>query len=185
MEATFFTTQAQFRKWLVKNHKKKTELIVGYYKISSGKPSITWSQSVDQALCFGWIDSVRRTIDSERYCIRFTPRKSNSIWSNINIQKMNALDKLGLVTAEGKKAFALRTNSKSRIYWHEKEIEKLSSNYEKKFKKNKIAWAFFSQQPPSYKRVIIHWVMVAKQEKTQVTRLEKLIHFSEQQKRVL
>lgn len=109
MTPTFFATQAAFREWLEKHHKKETELLVGFYKVSSGKPSMTWSQSVDQALCFGWIDGVRRSIDNESYSIRFTPRRSSSIWSAINIQKVEELTKAGLMTPEGQKAFDLRT----------------------------------------------------------------------------
>ncbi len=184
-KATFFTTQAHFRKWLEKNHKKETELLVGFYKVGSGKASITWPQSVDQALCFGWIDGVRRSIDAESYSIRFTPRKSTSIWSAINIRKMEELTKAGLMTSAGEKAFALRTENKSRIYSHEKEPVDLLPVYEKQFKKNKAAWKYFNAQAPSYKKVVIHLIMTAKQEKTQLARLEKAIAFSEKQKRIL
>jgi len=185
MKATFFATPTEFRTWLKKHHKKETELIVGYYKVDSGKPSMTWSQSVDQALCFGWIDGVRRSIDKESYCIRFTPRRSTSIWSDINIKKIEELTKLGLMTSEGQKAFALRKENKSRVYSHEKELSHLESSYEKQFKKNKIAWQFFNTQAASYKKVMVHWIMSAKQEKTRLSRLEKTIMLSEQQKRML
>lgn len=178
MKATFFATQAEFRKWLAKNHKKETELIVGYYKVDSGKPSMTWSQSVDQALCFGWIDGIRRSIDKESYCIRFTPRRSTSIWSAINIKKVEELTKAGLMMPEGQKAFDLRKENKSKIYSHEKEVTPLSKDYETKFKKNKLAWDFFNSQAPSYKKVMIHWIMNAKQEKTRLSRLEKTIKIS-------
>lgn len=156
MTATFFATQAEFRKWLEKHHKKEKELIVGYYKVSSGKPSMTWSQSVDQALCFGWIDGIRKSIDKESYSIRFTPRRRTSIWSAINIKKVEELTKAGLMTPEGQKAFSLLTEKKSKIYSHEKEPEILETNYEKQFKKNKLAWDFFMKQTPSYKKVITH-----------------------------
>ncbi|PIF63555.1 YdeI family protein [Flavobacterium sp. 11] len=184
MTPTFFATQAAFREWLEKHHKKETELLVGFYKVSSGKPSMTWSQSVDQALCFGWIDGVRRSIDNESYSIRFTPRRSSSIWSAINIQKVEELTKAGLMTPEGQKAFDLRTENKSRIYSHEKEPVALASNYESQFKMNSLAWDFFNTQAPSYKKVMIHWIMTAKQEKTRISRLEKTIQISEQQKRM-
>lgn len=184
MTATFFATQAEFRKWLQKNHKQEKELIVGYYKVDSGKLSITWSQSVDQALCFGWIDGVRRSIDKESYCIRFTPRKPTSIWSAINIKKVEELTKAGLMKPEGQKAFELRKEDKSGIYSHEKEAAELSADYKKIFKKNKIAWDFFTAQAPSYKKVMIHWIMSAKQETTRSSRLEKTIKISEQQKRM-
>lgn len=185
MKPTFFSNQNEFRKWLKKNHKKEKELIVGFYKVDSKKPSLTWSQSVDQALCFGWIDGVRRSINNESYCIRFTPRRSSSIWSTININKVEALSKAGLMTVEGKKAFELRKDNRSGIYSHEKEPSDLAPNYKKQFKQNKTAWSFFTSQAPSYQKVMIHWIMSAKQEKTKLLRLEKTIKTSEEQKRVL
>lgn len=185
MTPTFFATQEDFRKWLTKHHKKETELVVGYYKVDSGKPSMTWSQSVDQALCFGWIDGVRRSIDDKSYCIRFTPRRPTSIWSDINIKKIEELTKSGLMTPEGKKAFALRQENKSRIYSHEKEPEVLTPDLEKQFKKNKAAWNYFMEQAPSYKKVMMHWIMSAKQEKTRLSRLKKMITQSALQKRVI
>lgn len=184
MPALFFTTQAEFRKWLSKHHKTETELLVGFYKVGSNKASMTWSQSVDQALCFGWIDGVRKSIDKDSYSIRFTPRRSASIWSTINIKKIGELEKAGLMTPEGQKAFSLRKESKSNIYSHEVEPLTLEANYEKQFKKNKIAWEFFVKQAPSYKKVMVHWIMSAKQEKTRQLRLEKTINESAQQKRM-
>ena len=184
MEPTFFSSQQDFRKWLEKNHKKETELLVGFYKVNSKKASMTWPESVDQALCFGWIDGVRRSIDDESYSIRFTPRRSTSIWSTINIRKMEELTNAGLMKEEGLKAFSLRTENKSNIYSHEKEPEVLNPEYEKQFMANKAAWEFFSKQAPSYRKVIIHWIMTAKQEKTQLSRLEKTINESENQKRI-
>lgn len=185
MKATFFATPTDFRKWLEKHYKTEKELIVGFYKVGTGKPSITWSESVDQALCFGWIDSVRKSIDAESYCIRFTPRKPTSIWSAINIKKVKALTKAGLMTPEGQKAFSLKKDDKSEIYSHEKEVKALESHFEKLFKKNKIAWDFFNSQAPSYKKIITHWMTNAKQEKTKLARLDKLIKASEQQKRLV
>ena len=184
MTTTFFETQTKFREWLEKHHNKESELIVGYYKVASGKPSITWSESVDQALCFGWIDGVRRSIDNESYCIRFTPRRNNSIWSDINIKKIEALTKSGLMKPEGLHAFNLRTENKSRIYSHEKEVAILEVNYEKLFKKNELAWNYFNEQTSSYKKVIVHWIMSAKQEKAKLSRLEKIIKISSEQKRM-
>lgn len=184
MKATFFATQAKFRAWLEKHHKKETELLVGFYKVSSNKPSMTWSGSVDEALCFGWIDGVRKSIDNESYSIRFTPRKTTSIWSAINIKKVEELTKAGLMKPEGIKAFELRTENKSRIYSHEKEPAVLTSEYENQFKQNKLAWTFFNGQAPSYKKVMLHWIMSAKQEKTRLSRLEKTISVSQEQKRM-
>lgn len=182
--AIFFQTPQDFRNWLEKNHKTETEIIVGFYKVGTKKLSITWSEAVDQALCFGWIDSVRRSIDEESYCNRFTPRKPTSIWSAINIQKVEDLTKAGLMQTAGLEAFRLRKENKSRIYSHETETIQLSEQYEKQFKANKKAWEFFEKQAPSYKKVTIHWIMSAKQEKTQISRLEKTISESENGKRV-
>jgi uncharacterized protein YdeI (YjbR/CyaY-like superfamily) len=182
--ATFFKTQDEFRKWLESNHNKEKELIVGFYKVNSGKPSMNWSQSVDQALCFGWIDGVRKSIDHESYCIRFTPRRSTSNWSTVNIKKMEDLTKAGLMKPAGLKAFSLREENKSGIYSHENDTPSLESNYEIQFRENKKAWDFFMKQAPSYKKAIIRWIMSAAQEKTRQSRLEKTINESEQQKRV-
>jgi uncharacterized protein YdeI (YjbR/CyaY-like superfamily) len=185
IKATFFALPTDFRKWLEKNHKTEKELVVGFYKVGTGKASINWSESVDQALCFGWIDGVRKSIDSESYCIRFTPRKPTSIWSAINIKKVEALTKAGLMTPEGQKAFSLKKDDRSNIYSHEKEVKTLDSHFEKLFKENKMAWDFFNTQAPSYKKTITHWITSAKQEKTKLARLEKLIKMSEQEKRLL
>lgn len=185
MKATFFATQEKFREWLEKNHQKEKELLVGYYKVDSGKPSITWSQSVDQALCFGWIDSVRRSIDKESYCIRFTPRKRTSIWSDINIKKVEQLTKSGLMTPEGQKVFDLRKEHKSGIYSHENEPANFSPDYESRIKMNKPAFHFFNEQSPTYKKVMTHWIMRAKQEKTRLSRLEKLIAACEHHKKLV
>lgn len=184
MKALFFSNQNKFRKWLDENHKKETELIVGYYKVGSGKPSMTWSESVDQALCFGWIDGVRRSIDHESYCIRFTPRRAKSIWSAVNVKKVEELTKAGLMKAEGLKAFSMLKENNSRIYSHEKKTIELDKKLEKQFIRYKKAWDFFNNQPPSYKKVLTHWIMSAKQEKTRQSRLEKAIDASKQQKRM-
>lgn len=185
MKATFFATPAKFRKWLEKHHQKESELIVGFYKVDSGKPSMTWSQSVDQALCYGWIDGIRKSIDDESYSIRFTPRKPTSIWSAINIKKVEELRKAGLMTLAGEKAFAFLDMEKAGIYSHENAPATLVPEFEKQFKKDKIAWDFFKTQAPSYRKVMIHWIMSAKQEKTRLSRLEKAIAISGQQKRML
>jgi uncharacterized protein YdeI (YjbR/CyaY-like superfamily) len=185
MEPKFFKGSKEFRKWLITNHMKVKELLVGFYKVHTGKPSMTWSESVDHALCFGWIDGVRRTINAESYSIRFTPRRPDSIWSAVNIQKMQALSKAGLMTEAGEKAFEKRTENKSEIYSHEKEPVQLAPVYESQFKKNKAAWMYFKAQAPSYQKVITHWIMSAKQEKTKSSRLEKTIKVSAEGKRVL
>ena len=131
MKPQFFSTQSDFRTWLENNHQTETELLVGFYKVNSGKPSMSWSESVDQALCFGWIDGVRKSMDEESYTIRFTPRKKDSIWSAINIKKVEHLSGQGLMKEAGLKAFNLRTENKSRIYSHEKEPIPLHQNFEK------------------------------------------------------
>jgi uncharacterized protein YdeI (YjbR/CyaY-like superfamily) len=184
MTATFFETQDEFRKWLERYHENESEIIVGFYKLDSGKPSMTWSQSVDQALCYGWIDGVRKSIDRESYSIRFTPRRSTSNWSAINIKKIEELTKAGLMKPAGLKAFSLRKENKSGIYSYENEPLFLDSNYEIQFRENKKAWDFFMKQAPSYKKAIMRWIMIAMQEKTRQSRLEKTIKVSEQQKRV-
>lgn len=184
MTIKFFKTQADFRKWLEKNHDKETELTVGFYKVGSGKPSMTWPEAVDQALCFGWIDGVRRKIDEESYSNRFTPRRPTSNWSAINIAKVQDLKTKGLMTPAGLAAYEKRLEHKSRIYAYENDPAKLAAEYEKEFKKNKPAWKFFKSQAPSYQRVIVHWIMRAKKEETRLSRLQKTIAASEAGKRV-
>lgn len=180
MERTviFFKTQDQFRVWLEQHHEKETELIVGYYKVGTGKPSMTWSESVDQALCFGWIDGVRRSIDEESYSIRFTPRRSKSIWSAVNIRKVEELTKAGLMKPAGLKIFNEWKDKKSANYSYENDILTLDPDYEKQFKDDKAAWEFFTKQAPSYRKAIINWIMSAKQEKTRQQRLDKAINAS-------
>ena len=172
---TFFAKQSDFRKWLQKNHKKETELLVGFYKVDSGKPSMTWSQSVDEALCFGWIDGVRKSIDKDSYQIRFTQRKPTSIWSANNIRKIESLTKQKLMQPAGLASFEKRVESKSKMYSYEKEEEELTPNFKKQFKANKKAWDYFQSLAPSYRKVSTHWVMSAKQGPTQIKRLNQLI----------
>jgi uncharacterized protein YdeI (YjbR/CyaY-like superfamily) len=172
---TFFAKQSDFRKWLQKNHKKETELLVGFYKVGSGKPSMTWSQSVDEALCFGWIDGIRKSIDEESYQIRFSQRRPSSIWSAINIKKIEALKKQGLMQPAGLAIFEKRTESKSRVYSFEKDAVELPENFKKQFKANKRAWDYFQALAPSYRKISTHWVMSAKQETTRLKRLNQLI----------
>ena len=178
MQPTFFSNSKDFRKWFEKNHEKSKELLVGFYKVTSGKKSITWPESVDEAICFGWIDGVRKSIDSESYCIRFTPRKPGSIWSAINIKKVEALTQKGLMYPTGIEAYSKRKEHKSKIYSYEKEPEILSNAFLKKFKANKKAWKYFQSMAPSYQRTAIHWVMTAKQEVTKMKRLKELINDS-------
>jgi uncharacterized protein YdeI (YjbR/CyaY-like superfamily) len=179
MNPTFFANQNLFRKWLQKNHTTESELLVGFYKLGSKIPSMTWSESVDQALCFGWIDGIRKSVDMDSYCIRFTLRKSSSIWSAVNIKKVEELIQQGLMQESGLAIFALRTEKKSKIYAFEQNDVELSDEYKKLFEANKIAWKYFENLAPSYKKNSIHWVMSAKQETTQFKRLSILINDSE------
>jgi uncharacterized protein YdeI (YjbR/CyaY-like superfamily) len=184
MKPTFFPTPADFRRWLEKNHDKATELLVGFYKKGSGHPSITWPESVDQALSFGWIDGVRKRIDDESYTIRFTPRKKGSNWSAVNIKRVAELQKLGLMQPSGLRAFEQRTEDKSAIYAYENAPKQLPPDYEKKFRANKKAWAYFTSQAPSYQRVAIYWVVSAKREETRERRLALLIDDSAHERRL-
>lgn len=184
MTHTYFVSQLDFRNWLEKNHDKEAELLVGFYKVDSGKPSLTWPQSVDQALCFGWIDGIRKSVDAESYCIRFTPRKSKSTWSAINIRKVEEMNKLGLMLPAGLAAFEKRNELKSAIYYYENRPEKLINEYEILFKSNLNAWGFFQSQPLSYQRTAIYWVMSAKQELTRQKRLNELISDSENRHKI-
>jgi uncharacterized protein YdeI (YjbR/CyaY-like superfamily) len=179
MEPTFFPNQSEFRLWLEKNHAIEPELLVGFYKVESSKPSMTWSQSVDEALCFGWIDGVRKSIDNESYQIRFTQRKKTSIWSAVNIQKIEMLTKQGLMQRAGLASFLNRKEEKSKIYSYEKEEVKFSPELEMLFKANIKAWDYFQLLASSYKKPSTNWVMSAKQEATQIKRLVELIADSE------
>jgi uncharacterized protein YdeI (YjbR/CyaY-like superfamily) len=171
----FFAKPADFRKWLKSNHAKQTELWVGFYKVGSGKPSITWPQSVDQALCFGWIDGVRKSIDADAYMIRFTPRKKSSIWSKVNLKRAQELIDEGLMEPAGLKTFEARDEKRTNRYSFEQEHVELEPSHLKLFKANKRAWEFFQTQPVSYRRPAMWWVVSAKQESTRQRRLETLI----------
>jgi uncharacterized protein YdeI (YjbR/CyaY-like superfamily) len=176
----FFRTQKDLRKWFEKNYETEKELLLGFYKVHTKKPTVTWSQAVDEAICFGWIDGIRRSIDEESYYNRFTPRNPKSNWSAINIAKFEKLFKEGLVLQKGIDAFNKMSVEKSKIYSYERENVKLSKEYEKEIKKNKIAWEYFTKLPPSTKHITIHWVMSAKKIETQKSRLKILIESSEQ-----
>src|ERR1043166_4134599 len=185
MNPRFFKTPAAFRKWLAANHDKATELWVGFYKKDSGKPSITWPESVDQALCFGWIDGIRKQVDEISYQIRFTPRRRGSIWSAINIRRAKELVSQKQMRPAGLKAFETRIENKSGVYSYEQRSSELSEPYAKLLKKNKRAWNFFQTQPPSYRKMIGLWIISAKKEETRLARLAKLISESAKGKRLL
>jgi len=184
MDPVYFKNQDEFRLWLGENYDTASEIIVGYYKVNTGKPSMTWSESVDQAICFGWIDGIRRSVDNERYCIRFTPRNPKSIWSNVNIKKVEELKRKGLMQKAGLEAFNKRKDSESGIYSFENPTPQLSEVLEKILKTNVNAWEFFTKQAPSYQKITKRWVMSAKQETTRVSRLNKLIKASEESKKL-
>ena len=181
---TFFKTPAEFRAWLKSNHMTADELSVGYYKKAAGKPTMTWPESVDEALCFGWIDGIRRSYGEDAYTIRFTPRRKGSNWSAINITRMGELKQEGRVQPAGLEAFARRTEARSRIYAYEQtDIPKFEPKLEKLFKANKKAWTFFLGLPPYYRRGETRWICSAKGEDTKLRRLAKVIEACEQQRR--
>lgn len=180
MKPTFFATAAELRGWLEDNHATATELLVGFYKRASGKPSITWPELVDEELCFGWIDGVRKGIDEVSYANRITPRKPRSTWSAINIARAKELIALERMRPAGLKAFERRTDERSAIYSYEQRTKAtLDSEAERSFRANKRAWAFFRAQPPSYQRAATWWVISAKREDTRQKRLATLIRDSQ------
>jgi len=182
----FFATPAAFRTWLMKNHTKAAELVVGFYKRETGKPSLTWSESVDVALCFGWIDGVRRKHSEVAYTIRFTPRRPGSNWSAINIRKMAHLETDGLMTAAGRTAFDDLKKGKARTYSYEqRKSAAFDQSQQGAFKRQKAAWTFFEAQAPSYRQAVTHWVTSAKKEETRQARLAKLIAASKAGKRLI
>lgn len=174
----FFKSSAAFRKWLAAHHATVKELLVGFYKKDTGKQSITWPESVDEALCFGWIDGIRRRIDDDSYSIRFTPRKTSSTWSAVNIGRAKELIGAGRMAPTGEKAFAARKENRSGIYSYEQRSAELVEPYAGKLRRNKAAAKFFASQPPSYRKAANWWVLSAKQEVTRLSRLDKLISLS-------
>ena len=172
----FFEDNLAFRTWLSANAATASELLVGFHKVGTGSPCMSWSESVDEALCFGWIDGVRKRIDESSYSIRFSPRKRTSIWSAVNIEKYEKLTREGLMTPAGAQAFAHRTAKKSAIYAYEQEhTAELTSQEVEAFKKTPGAWSFFDACPPSYKKVALHWVTTSTREETRSSRLAKLV----------
>lgn len=184
MKVRFFKKPADFRKWFEAHHESETELWVGFYKKDSGKASITWPQSVDEALCFGWIDGVRKRIDEISYKIRFTPRRQRSIWSAVNIKRVTELSEQGLMQPAGLKAFAARQENRSGIYAYEQRSAELPDQYAKQLKKNVAAWTFYLAQPPGYRKLVNWWVLSAKREETRLKRLAELIDDSKNERRL-
>lgn len=178
MKPTFFKTPPDLRQWFEKHHDKEQELLVGFHKKDSGKRSITWPESVDEALCFGWIDGIRRGVDEFSYTIRFTPRRARSVWSAVNIKRVGELSKQERMKPAGLQAFAARKENRSGIYSYEQRTAELPEPYLRLVKKNKAAWKFFEEQPPSYRKAANWWVLSAKKEETRLSRLDKLIDYS-------
>ena len=176
VDPIFFATPARFRAWLAKQHDKTVEQWVGFHKKGTGKPSITWPESVDVALCYGWIDGVRYRIDELSYKIRFTPRKPGSTWSSINVKRVEELTKLGLMAPAGLAAFEEIKEGKSGIYAYEQRNQaKLDEGMERQFRSNKTAWEYFQAQAPWYRRTSTYWVISAKKPETRQKRLDTLI----------
>jgi uncharacterized protein YdeI (YjbR/CyaY-like superfamily) len=175
-EIRFFPEPAAWRRWLAEHHEDRQELWVGFHKRGTGKPSITWPESVDQALCFGWIDGVRKSIDAETYKIRFTPRRATSIWSSININRIKELTKLGLVHPAGAAAFGRRKQERSGIYSYEQRHHvAFPPAYQQRLEANAKAWTFLQARAPWYRRNVTRWVMSAKREETRERRFATLI----------
>ena len=175
----YFETAAAFGEWLERHHAAKAELWVGFHRKATGRPSLTWPDSVDEALCHGWIDGIRKRVDEDRYTIRFTPRKPGSIWSAINIRKAKALDAAGRMRPLGLAAFRARRDDRSAVYSFEQARPKLPAAFERIMRKNAAAWAFFRSRTDWYRRTSSWWVVSAKKEETREKRLAVLIACSE------
>lgn len=177
-EPVFFETGAQFRGWLEQHHDTAPELLVGFWKVGSGRPSMTWPESVDVALCFGWIDAVRRRRDDDSYTIRFTRRRPGSIWSAVNVAKAEALISAGLMTPAGMDAFAARRVDRTAVYSHEQGGDAalaLTPEEQTRLQQEPGAWEHFAAQPGSYRRAVVHWLHSAKQQATRERRLAQLV----------
>jgi uncharacterized protein YdeI (YjbR/CyaY-like superfamily) len=184
LEPKFFRSPDQFRAWLAKHHASESELLVGYYKKGTGKPSMTWAESVDEALCYGWIDGIRRGIDDERYSIRFTPRKRRSTWSAVNIKRVGELTAEGRMQPAGLAAFEARDEGNSAIYSHEQTEQSLPAADEAQLRANPAAWTYWEAQPRTYRKSATWWVVSAKKEETRTRRLAALIDYSAKGERI-
>ena len=171
---TYFATEAEFRRWLKANHETAPELLVGFWKKGSGKPSIDWPQARDQALCFGWIDGVRKSLGDEAYTIRFTPRRKGSIWSKVNVERFTALKADGQMTAAGERAYE-ENKHKTGLYSYEKPLASLTADETRQLRKNEPAWAYWESLPPGYRKVVLNWITTAKRPETRAKRLATLI----------
>jgi uncharacterized protein YdeI (YjbR/CyaY-like superfamily) len=184
MNPQFFRNKKELRAWFKKLHKTEKEIWIGFYKKSLSIEGVTYNDAVDVALCFGWIDGIRKSFDEKSYMNRFTPRNPKSNWSLININKVEELKKLGLMEPAGLEAFEKRRADRSGVYSFEQQKNKLDEQFIKIFKKNKKAWKYFEEETPSYKKISSHWVMSAKKEETKLKRLEVLISSSESRERI-
>lgn len=176
MAPRFFAKATDFRRWLERNSATTNELVVGFHKVGSGRPSMNWPDSVDEALCFGWIDAVRKRIDEQSYLIRFTPRKAGSIWSAVNVAKAERLIAQGRMQAAGLAAYQRRTAARTGVYAYEQAQEaQLADEEQRQFRRDQVAWDFFQAAPAAYRRTLLHWVAAAKRPETRARRLERLI----------
>jgi uncharacterized protein YdeI (YjbR/CyaY-like superfamily) len=180
----FFRTAAEFRSWLERNHDRATELWVGFHRKASGTPSITWPEAVDQALCFGWIDGIRKRIDETTYMNRFTPRRPTSSWSEVNVRRVGELTKGGLMTPAGLRAFEARRENRTGIYSYEQRPQDLPASYARPFRANGAAWKVWRALPPSYRKAATWWVISAKREETRERRLATLIETTARGERI-
>lgn len=184
MEPLFFKEQKELRKWFEMNYNKEKELLIGFLRKSTNMKSIDYQMALDEALCFGWIDSIRRSIDEKSFTIRFTPRKPDSLWSQVNVNRVHELNEKMLMYKAGMDAFKNRDEEKTKAHTLERENIKLEAAYEKIFKKNKKAWESFEKMPKSYQKPAIFWVESAKLEETKLKRLKELIEDSEKGERI-
>ena len=178
MDVRYFATPAELRAWLAEHHATATELWVGFHRKETGRPSVTWPEVVDEALCVGWIDGIRKRVDEGSFTIRLTPRKRGSIWSAVNIANVARLTAEGRMTPAGLAAFALRDEAKSRVYSYERATASLPDDLEARFRANPDAWRFFEAQPPGYRKLSTFWVVSAKRDETRAKRLDQLIEDS-------
>jgi len=182
-EPSFFATEAEFRRWLEAHHETALELLVGFWKKSTGRASIDWPQARDQALCFGWIDGLRKSLGDDAYTIRFTPRRRGSIWSKVNVERFEALKSAGLMTALGENAYE-RDKHRSGIYSYEKPAAALTREEEMQFRRNEAAWSDWERRPPGYRKTVLGWIAGAKRPETRAKRLGELISVSAQGRRL-
>ncbi len=175
MDVRHFKDAPAFRRWLERNHGREKEVWVGFYRKDSGRSGLTYKEALDQALCFGWIDGVRKKVDEASYAQRFSPRTARSTWSLVNIRRVGELTTMGLMAPPGIKAFEARDPARSGIYSFENRPQDLPAELERRFRKDRAAWAFFEAQPPGYRRTAIWFVMSAKKEETRLKRLAVLM----------